>query len=395
MRTTHTKRKSIGNLYRRVMRLHNAIPYLLMPGGRAFPPLHYFFEVTRRCNLRCRMCQYREWFEENPGVEVAKDELTTDEWKSVIDQTGRFSLITFTGGEPWVRPDFEELLVYASAKRRTHVITNGVMLNEERVRRCVELAPKGLTGRGLIFVGTSVEGPRGVHDHIRNREGAFDDTMAAVSLMARYRAELGKRCPFIHVTAVIQEDNLDTLPELPALVAEAGADVLNLTLEIRFLNTEGLGDVDPEELCELAPDLPRLHPIRLERALKATQAAADAARIELRLPAMPQREMIRYYDGGLDLDNFNCRQAWTNLVVGARGGVFPCFIYEVGSVREAPLKELWNGPKMRAFRQRLRLDPYCICQGCCHLEYDGPTYPAWQKAKQTEPGRRHDHSDNP
>ncbi|MCP4646084.1 MAG: radical SAM protein, partial [bacterium] len=145
---TRTKLLSATEWYRRAMRLHSAVPFRLMPSGRAFPAWHYFFEVTRRCNLRCKMCQYREWFDRNPAGELLEGELTTEEWKDLIDQTGRFSLITFTGGEPWVRQDFLDRLSHASAKRRTHVITNGVMLNDERVRACVDLAPRGLTGTG-------------------------------------------------------------------------------------------------------------------------------------------------------------------------------------------------------------------------------------------------------
>jgi radical SAM protein with 4Fe4S-binding SPASM domain len=370
----HGRKKKLWNvagLYRHAMRLHSGIPFRLMPGGRAFPAWHYFFEVTRRCNLRCSMCQYRDWFERHSPAELIEGELTTDEWRGVVDQTGRFSLITFTGGEPWVRQDFLELLEYASARRRTHFITNGTLLTDDRVRRCVELSPKRLTGKGLCFVGVSIDGPRDVHDAIRGREGAFDETLEAARMINRHREEGRKRCPMIHVTAVIQEEALEGLPELPVICAQAGADVLNLTLEVAFPGLEGVGEVDPEEFCDAAPAPPRIHPFRLEKYLDLTQEAAERAGIELRLPDMPRRDILRYHDGGLDLDRFTCRGAWTNLYVGANGDVYPCFIYRLGSVREERLALLWNGARMREFRRRLRDTPFCICQGCCHLEYTG------------------------
>ena len=371
MNNGRTRNSGLSRLYRRVIRLHSAAPFHFVPSGHAFPPWHYFFEVTRRCNLRCRMCQYKDWFDRHAAGDLIDEELTTREWIDLIDQTGRFSLITFTGGEPWVRSDFLELLEHASRKRRTHFITNGLLVTEERAARCVELAPKRISGKGLCFVGVSIDGTREVHDAIRGREGAFDESLEAIRLLSRYRREQGKGCPLIHVTAVIQNDNLDALPALPAILSEAGADALNLTMEIRFPGLEGLGETDPEAFCAFAEDLPTINPLRLEKALVRTRDACTEAGLELRLPNMPQREIIRYHNGGLNLDHFTCREVWTNLYVGAAGDVYPCFIYKVGNVREHSMRSLWNSPQMRAFRKRLKEAPFCICQGCCHLEYVG------------------------
>ncbi|MCP4643718.1 MAG: hypothetical protein GY851_24945, partial [bacterium] len=241
------------------------------------------------------------------------------------------------------------------------------------VRACVDLAPRGLTGTGLCFVGTSVDGLEDTHNAIRGRDDAFERTMENVRLMAKLRDEAGKRFPMIHVTAVIQDENLEELPGLPAVVAEAGASVLNLTMEIRIHSIEGLGDVDPDTLCPGSIGLPQLSPGRLDKYIEQTLEAADRAGIEVRLPDMPRSQILKYHDGGLNLEEFTCRGVWTNFYVGALGDVFPCFIYKVGNAREQRLKELWNGPKMRAFRQRLRMEPFCLCQGCCHLEYSGPS----------------------
>jgi len=364
-----------ADIYRYLTRFHNAIPFHFFPGGGAFPPIHYYFEVTRRCNLRCSMCQYIEWFEQHPAGELMKSELSLDEWKGLVDQTNALGLITFTGGEPWVRQDFEELLAYASQHRRTHFISNGLLLNEDRVRRCAELAPGSSLGRGLCFVGISLDGPPEINDAIRRRDGGFAKAMGNIKALTRLRGELRKPYPKIHVTSVIQEANVDRLHEMPALVAEAGCEVFNLTMEIRFIDVEGLGEIDPEELHDSLPELPRIAPQRLAAALEKTKKAADAAGIELSLPDMPLDQIVRYYDGGLDIGQFACRKVWSNVKIGCEGDVFPCFLWNVGNVRERPLKELWNNERMRSFRRRVRQRPFCICQGCCELEYKGPEAP--------------------
>jgi len=364
-----SRRFNAGALYRTVTRLHGAIPYHLSPSGYAFPPWHYFLEVTRRCNLRCRMCQYTAWFEHTPAADQVKGELTTDEWKDVIDQTGWFSLITFTGGEPLVRDDFVELLRHASQKRRTHFITNGTRLSLKKAHACVGLAPYNTGGTGLNSVGVSLQGTRDVQNAIAGQDDAFERVTEGIRALCQYRDERGKRCPLVHVTAVIQQDNLDVLPEMPAIVAGMGADVLNLAIEIRFFELEGVGKRDPEELDTAKLRLPRIDRKALALALQQTEEAAQKAGIELRLPRMPREELLQYYDGGTCMECFECRSAWTNLNVGADGGVYPCFIYRLGSVREESLRKLWNGPRMRQFRRRIRQGVFPICQGCCELGY--------------------------
>ena len=363
--------RRMSRVYRRLARLHSAIPYSVSLDGRAFPPWHYFLEVTRRCNLRCRMCAFRDYVDRHTSTTLLENELTLDEWKGVIDQTSRWSLITFTGGEPWVRQDFDELLEYACAKRRVHVITNGLLITDERARRCVDLAPASFTSSGLVSLGISLDGMANTHDRIRERGGAFDETVETIRRVVSYRAKRGTPFPVLHVTAVIQQDNIGDFPRMARFLAKEGVDVFNLTMEVRFTDFDGLGEVDPEAFCGVDLRLPRIDPIVLENELRSTQAAAEDAGIELRLPNMPLSQILAYHDGGLDLRRFTCRSPWTNISISAQGNVYPCFIYKLGNVRRHALKTLWNAPETRRFRQRLRQELFCICQGCCHLDYKG------------------------
>ena len=65
--------------------------------GRAKIPFRYFLELTYRCNLNCPYCYV--------GCERNKKELTTEEWKKVIDQLPFYSIATLVGGEPLIRKD--------------------------------------------------------------------------------------------------------------------------------------------------------------------------------------------------------------------------------------------------------------------------------------------------
>jgi radical SAM protein with 4Fe4S-binding SPASM domain len=66
------------------------------------------FELTYGCNLRCVHCY-------NPTHRAFPHELTTSEICGLLDQIAEFGVltVTFTGGEPCVRPDIGEILRHA------------------------------------------------------------------------------------------------------------------------------------------------------------------------------------------------------------------------------------------------------------------------------------------
>lgn len=359
----------IAALYDSVNRLHSGVPYRFSKSGKALPPWHYFFEVTRRCNMRCKMCQYIEYLENVPVHEQRQDELSTEEWLRVIDDTQPLSLITFTGGEVWIRKDFPELLSHACSKRRVHFITNGLLLNEDNARLCAALAPRFFGGAGLNFVGVSIDGTEDIHDTVRAQSGAYRKTMEGVARLLQARRDAKRKTPLLHMNTVILNENLGVLPELPEIAAKSGFNVLNLLTEMRGPDNQDLGHVDPASFGSKNVNIPVIDRKRLESALRRTRENAAARGIELRLPRMRVDDVLDHYDGGYDLHHMACHSIWTNLYVGAKGGVYPCFIQKIGNVREHRLKELWNNSELRAFRGRRRSAAFEVCRGCCEMEY--------------------------
>jgi len=100
-------------------------------------PLRVMFELTYRCNFRCRHCyvpqSYRKY-----------NELETKEVFSILDQLkdiGCFYL-GFTGGEPFIREDIIEILWYAKRCGFELIIyTNGSLINEEIAGQLQRLRP--------------------------------------------------------------------------------------------------------------------------------------------------------------------------------------------------------------------------------------------------------------
>lgn len=359
----------LSNMYEAATRMYSALPYKYLKNGYAFPAWHYYIEMTRRCNLRCRMCQYIDFLENVPIKEQKEGELTTDEWLKVIDQFQSWCLITFTGGEVYVRKDFEHILEVASRKARTHFISNTTMMPEDRAERVVSLAPKRVGGLGFNFAGTSIEGPGDRHDEIRKMRGAWDRSMSGIRALRKFRDKSGKQCPMIHVTTVLQQANVDVLHLMPKMVADVGVDVLNLVTETRMHDLPDLGEVDPQVYNLEDLRWPKIDPKQLNEALDRTEQECQRWGVELRLPRMPRSELIKYYDTEIDLKDYECRNAWNTLFIGRQGNAYPCWIRKVGNVREHSIKELWNNTTMREFRQTCQKKLFAPCPGCCFLDH--------------------------
>jgi radical SAM protein with 4Fe4S-binding SPASM domain len=222
---------------------------------------------------------------------------------------------------------------------------------------------------GLNFLGTSIEGPGERHDAIRRLDGAFERSMEGMRAVRDARGKAGKRCPMLHATTVIQDENVDVLHELPAMLKEGGIDVMNLVTETRMHDLPGLGEADPASFKKEDMHWPKVDRAQLTEALDRTAAAAKEAGIGLRMPRMPRKDIIDYYEEGIALEDYECRNAWNTLIIGRQGSVYPCWIVRVGNVRENSIKEIWNGPAMRAFRQTCQKHLFAMCPGCCFLEH--------------------------
>lgn len=91
-----------------------------------FQALH--FEITHKCNLRCLHCY-------NIGyLNAQKQDLSLSDVKKVIDisATAGCEHFGFSGGEPFMRKDFLEIIDYAPGP--VHILTNSVIISETQAK---------------------------------------------------------------------------------------------------------------------------------------------------------------------------------------------------------------------------------------------------------------------
>lgn len=125
------------------------------------------WEVTRSCNLACKHYRARAHPEPYPG------RLSTEEAKALIDTFPSVGnpIIIFTSGDPVIRPDIYELIVYAGSKGLRCVMSpNGALITPENTRKTKEV--------GVQHCSISIDGYNAEkHDAFRCVPDAFDATM--------------------------------------------------------------------------------------------------------------------------------------------------------------------------------------------------------------------------
>jgi MoaA/NifB/PqqE/SkfB family radical SAM enzyme len=183
-------------------------------------PVLVHFEVTMRCNARCGFCDY--W--KTPASTKA-NELQSF---AAVARRLRPMLVTFTGGEPLLRRDLEDIVRAVRREVRLtylSVITHGAMLSLERAH--------SLWNAGIDQFNISLDFLDGRHDTQRGIPGLTQKILETVDAMRAAGIDS------IRFNSVIRRDNLDQIPRIVAQAADLGIGVnLSLYTDLKNGNTE-------------------------------------------------------------------------------------------------------------------------------------------------------------
>lgn len=331
-----------------------------------FPPLRVTFELTYKCNMDCNFCYLTNQKEAASGYIPLQDELSYSELVKIINQLPRFTLITFTGGEPFLRKDILDILRFSTKRHKCTIITNGTLLNEEIIQELVMLK--------LPLIGISIDGIEKVHDEIRKIPGAFKKIIDNIKLIQKYKKIKRTKYPMIDIKTVINKKNVEQLSKLIDLAESFSVE--NLTYQIiqtSVYTNIGSKITEKEEYLARPPRLENLDIDSLKNELEKIIRLSKKTRVKIRfIPAIPPEEILTHYSNRINIGRYTCYAPWTMVRVSSVGDLYPCYNYEIGNLRQNTLKQLWDSPGYKAFREKLkryRIFPGCI--GCCLLEFKG------------------------
>lgn len=315
------------------------------------------WNLTRRCNLKCRHCYTVSADVDFPG------ELTHQEAMQTLEDLGRFRIpaLILSGGEPLGRKDVFQIATRArKLVRMLALSTNGTTIVDEMADRVAEI--------GFHYVGISIDGIGATNDWFRGVEGAFADALRGVR-------ECKKRGIRVGLRFTLTQGNHQHLGDLLKLCDDEGVDKFYLS----HLVYAGRGDKNRGE----------------DSAHLRTRQAMDML-IDKAWSGLGTEHEVEIVTGNNDADagyflhwverNFSAGQAahvrahlarWGGNSSGlgvanidTLGRVHPDTYwsdYTIGNVRDIPFSELWTGndPMLATLRTRPRpLKGRC---GACEL----------------------------
>ncbi|MGB0867086.1 MAG: pyrroloquinoline quinone biosynthesis protein PqqE [Granulosicoccaceae bacterium] len=191
------------------------------------PPLWLLAELTYKCPLQCPYCS-------NPTdyAGTTERELTTDEWIRVFEEARELGAtqLGFSGGEPIVRQDLEELVSAARGMGYyTNLITSGIGMDRARV---AALKEAGLDHIQVSFQASSAE----LNDWIAGT-ASFEHKLEMARAVKEYEF------PMV-LCFVTHRKNVDSVPQMLALSKQLDADYVELATTQyygwAFLNRDAL-----------------------------------------------------------------------------------------------------------------------------------------------------------
>ncbi len=338
------------------------------------------WHITERCNLRCTHC-YQESY---TGQELNYRDLLNilEQFKALLSLWRRRverplpGHITVTGGEPFVRRDFLDLLEVFAAHQDCFsfaILTNGSFIDAAMASHLQKLGPS--------FVQVSIEGTQATHDQIRGT-GNFERTVEAIKHLVRARIRT-----LIAFTA--HRANFRQFPEVARLgrrlgVARVWADRLIPWGSGTALQSQLLTPVETHEFFELM-----------------RQAQAEAGRFwRFNRTEIAMHRALQFLVGGSK--PYHCTAGDSLITVQPNGDLYPCrrMPIRVGNLLETPLAELYDHNELfQALRDRNRLSQSCqdcfyakLCRGglkCLSYAVTGDPFQAdpgcWYAARDVMP----------
>ncbi len=262
------------------------------------------FAVTPQCPCDCWHCSFSDRSKE--------DVLTLEQLKQAIADVQDLgaSVIGFTGGEPLLRDDLEEIIAAVDQRSMPIMFTTGYQLTIERVRRLKEA--------GLQIPVISLDHYLAEkHDEGRRRKGIFEHALNAIRMFQ----EQGFYVAVSFVPDKKLVDNREELFKVIEFFRELGINDMRLTSPI----LSGHLTVRPEE---------KLTPENVETIFEVQKFCAST-------PGYPGVFAYDYFESKLF---YGCGAGYNYMFVDSQGNLCPCdfTMMSFGNILERPLREVWE-----------------------------------------------------
>lgn len=323
-------------------------------------PLSGTFELTARCNLRCRMCYIHR--EENDS-EIKTDEFSSEEWLNIAKEAQQCGMLflLLTGGEPFIRPDFEE--IYRRCRELGIIVsinTNGTMLGEKQVELLRKLPPQRVN---ITLYGAS----EATYEKLCRSGSAFERAYRAVAMLT----EAGVP---VKINYSVTPYNIGDLDAVERFANEHNLPLQAATYMFPPVRADENSEISPCKIgeCETCE---RFTPEESAAARWAHELRTlDPAIIEKRAEAVALNTDIPPTEtecGDIPTERIRCRAGAAAFWITYNGQLRPCGMMcePSASLKERGFSAAWND--IRAMRENIMVPAKCtacrfrnICEAC-------------------------------
>jgi radical SAM protein with 4Fe4S-binding SPASM domain len=305
-------------------------------------------DLTERCNNDCIHCYINR---PETDLEASAREMSTAQIEAMIKEAAELGCVAvrFTGGEPLLRPDFED--IYMSARKSGLIVslmTNATRIDENLARRLSAVPP--LSPVEISFYGDSKKS----YEKISRTAGAFEAACRGVDLLRKHRVPCLLKGILIHGPG-------DAHRRMAAWMARRfpGTDAVITwqVLSLRARRNEKMRNMEIQGI--------RMNPEILGRELAAAGSRKNILTPFCRPPHGKAGEAL-----------FRCGAGLEKVSVDARGRLQPCillrhpdtaFHLDKGTLHEALTQWIPQVRSRRAEDPRyLERCAKCFLQGLCN-----------------------------
>lgn len=331
-------------------------------------PITLSIEPTTSCNLRCPECPSGlRSFTRDTGM------LEMDLFKKVLDETERHLLYLYLyfQGEPYLHPQFSELVKYASRKGiYTVTSTNAHFLDNDHARETVE--------SGLSRIIISIDGTTQESYEKYRIGGSLNKVLEGTKQLVQWKKKLKSVTPHIIFQFVVFSHNEQEIEEVHRLAKEHGVDEVKIKTAQVYDFEKGSGLIPKNGKYARYAMREGSHPESRVIRERVENASALISLTPALSPAGEGSASDMSFENGKgtsyqiknELLN-HCWKLWHSSVVTWDGKVVPCCFdkdakYVMGDLKKQSFNEIWNSAAYQSFRSNLlkSREEIDICRNC-------------------------------
>ncbi|MGC8976744.1 MAG: radical SAM protein [Candidatus Ratteibacteria bacterium] len=346
-------------------------------------PLMVVWNITGRCNLRCKHCY------EDAGIltKGLPEELTIEEKIKLMEEITKTNIPTFAfaGGEPLMDPAFWELAkIGKKAGLYMSINTNGTMITKKVAEKLKEI--------GFAYYGVSLDGATPeVHDEFRGVKGAFERALNGIKNLIEV-GEADKVC----ISFTVARENAIIKKQIPEMIKLRDTLGIRKVVLYNYIPC-GRGDFENDLTCDEREQLFKLFYEDLQKGKESLLTTAPQfGRYCKQMYEMGYGQMSvigHFTSGNMEkLKNLveligGCGAGRAYIAIQPDGSITPCVfmpkVYigsmkENGEIKKENLINVWeNSEVLKIIRDR-RNHPerygckgkyFSVCGGCVARSY--------------------------